>query len=163
MSTGVPNETVSGSVVGSNRRGGIRVLSGRVPSEKIKEAVNRAMDRAVQLGIASLLAKHLNTVAYDTGDFSRAVSDSYRNQQLTQKGRDEITIRLDRDVIVAEVPYGTYHINPGGVFGAFYQDATTSGTKPINEFEWNETIGDEIESLLPAEMIKEGLVVTELL
>ena len=142
---------------------GIKISSGRVEgTKKIREAVQRGKDRAVLLGIAAMLAKHLNTVAYKTGAFSAAVSDSYRNQQKTQKGRDEIIIRLDRGIIIAEVPYGKYHINPGGSFGAFYENPTTDNTKPINQHEWNETVADEIEALLPAEMVKEGLVVSEL-
>ena len=147
---------------------GITIRSGRVAgTKKIKEAVQRAKDRAVLLGVSSTLAKLLNTVAFKSGKLSREVKTSYDNQINLQKGLDEITISFDRGHIIAEVKtedgfsYGILHVNPGGEFVS-YQDPTTPGTKPIEEFEWNETVADEIESLIPNEMIKEGLVVSEL-
>ncbi len=142
---------------------GITVRSGSaIGGKTILEKAQRAKERAIQLGIVSMLAKHLNTVAFKTGDFSRAVESSYQQQQQEQRGRDQITIKLERGKIIAKVPYGEYHINPGGAFGSFYHDPTTPRTRPIDEFLWNETVADEIEDLIPAEMIKEGLIVTEL-
>ncbi|KKK88594.1 hypothetical protein LCGC14_2741570 [marine sediment metagenome] len=143
---------------------GITVRSGSaIGTKTILKRAQSAKERAIQLGIVSMLAKHLNTVAFKSGDFSRAVESSYQNQQRTQKGRREITIKLERGTIIAEVPYGVYHINPGGSFGTFYQNPTTPNTKPIDEFLWNETVADEIEALIPAEMVKEGLIVSDLL
>jgi len=148
---------------------GITIKSGRVAgTKKIKEAVQRAKDRAVLLGVSSTLAKLLNTVAFKSGQLSREVKTSYDNQINLQEGRDEITISFDRGHIKAEVKnekgfsYGILHVNPGGEFVS-YQTPTTEGTKPIDEFEWNESVADEIESLIPNEMIKEGLIVSELL
>ncbi|KKK70039.1 hypothetical protein LCGC14_2927990 [marine sediment metagenome] len=148
---------------------GITIKSGRVAgTKKIKEAVQRAKDRAVLLGVSSTLAKLLNTVAFKSGQLSREVKTSYDNQINLQEGRDEITIAFDSDHIKAKVKnekgfsYGILHVNPGGEFVS-YQTPTTEGTKPIDEFEWNESVADEIESLIPNEMIKEGLIVSELL
>ncbi len=148
---------------------GIKIRSGRVEgTAKIKEAVQRAKDRAVLLGVSSTLAKLLNKVAFKTGKLSREVKTSYDNQVTRQAGLDEITISFDRNHIRAEVKntsgfsYGILHVNPGGDFIS-YRDPTTPGTKPIEEFEWNETVANEIEAIIPGEMIKEGLVVSELL
>lgn len=148
---------------------GIRIKSGRVPAEDIKEAVQRAKDRAVLLGVSSMLAKHLGGVAFKSGRLASETKKSYDNQVSTQKGLDIMVIKLDRGHIQAKVvdpktgeSYGEYHINPGGEFIS-YKNPTTPGTEPINEYEWNESVADEIEALLPAEMIKEGLIVSEYL
>ena len=147
---------------------GITIKSGRVAgTKKIKEAVQRAKDRAVLLGVSSTLAKLLNKVAFKKGKLSNEVKTSYDNQITRQKGFDEITIAFDRNHIIAKVKnekgysYGILHVNPGGEFIS-YQDPTTPGTKPIEEFEWNEMVANEIEAIIPGEMIKEGLVVSEL-
>ncbi len=148
---------------------GITIRSGRVAgTKKIKEAVQRAKDRAVLLGVSSTLAKLLNAVAFKSGKLSREVKTSYDNQITQQKGLDEITIKFDRGHIRAEVKnekgfsYGILHVNPGGDFVS-YQTPTVGGTRPIDEFEWNETVANEIEAIIPGEMIKEGLVVSQLL
>ncbi len=145
---------------------GIKVLSGSVPSEKILETVQRAKDRAVLLGVSATIAELLGFVASDTGQLSREVKKSYDAQVDTQRGADVITIKFDRDVIIANVVsptgqrYAEFHINPGGSFIS-YRDPTTPGTRPINEIEWNETVADNIEDILPFEMVKEGLIVSE--
>ena len=151
---------------------GITIRSGRVAgTKKIREAVQRAKDRAILIGVSTTLAQLLNTVAFKSGLLAGEVNTSYQNQVNLQKGRDEITIAFDRDHIVAKVKvqegknagfsYGILHVNPGGDFVS-YQTPTTGGTKPIDEFEWNETVADNIEALIPNEMVKEGLVVSEL-
>ncbi|KKL87409.1 hypothetical protein LCGC14_1935020 [marine sediment metagenome] len=147
---------------------GITIRSGRVAgTKKIKEAVQRAKDRAVLLGVSSTLAKLLNAVAFKSGKLSREVKTSYDNQITQQKGLDEITIKFDRGHIRAEVKnekgfsYGILHVNPGGEFISY--QSPTPGTKPIEEFEWNEMVANEIEAIIPGEMIKEGLVVSQLL
>ncbi len=145
---------------------GIRVLSGSVPSEKVAETVQRAKDRAVLIGVSATIAELLGFVASDTGQLSREVKSSYDAQVDNQRGADIITIKFDRDTIIANVvspagvAYAEFHINPGGSFIS-YQNPTTPQTRPINEFEWNETVADNIEGILPFEMVKEGLIVSE--
>ncbi len=145
---------------------GIKILSGSVPSDKVLETVKRAKDRAVLLGVSATIAELLGFVASDTGELSRKVKSSYDTQVDTQRSKDVITIKFDRNTIIADVVspsgvhYAEFHINPGGEFIS-YRNPTTPGTRPINEFEWNETIADNIEAILPFEMIKEGLIVTE--
>ena len=147
---------------------GIRIRSGSVPSEKIAEVVQGAKDRAVLLGVSATIAQLLPSVAFKTGQLAREVKSSYDDQVTTQAGADIITIKFERDIIIANVigpppnniPYAEFHINPGGSFIS-YQNPTSPGTKPINEFEWNEAVADNIEAILPFEMVKEGLVVSE--
>ena len=145
---------------------GIRVLSGSVPSDKILETVQRAKDRAVQLGISASIAQLLGDVAFKTGLLSREVRRSYDTQVDGQRGADVITIKFDRDVIIANVvspegiAYAKFHINPGGSFIS-YENPSSPSTRPIEEFEWNEAIADNIEDILPFEMVKEGLIVSE--
>ena len=118
------------------------------------------------LGVSITIAELLGFVASDTGQLSREVKSSYDDQVDTQRGADIITIKFDRAEIIANVvsptgePYAEFHINPGGSFIS-YQNPTTSGTRPINEFEWNEAVADNIEAILPFEMVKEGLIVSE--
>ena len=152
---------------------GITIKSGRVAGTKaIKKAVQTAKDRAIILGVSTTLSQLLNAVAFDSGLLAGEVKTSYDNQVKRQRGFNEITIAFDRDHIIAKVKvqegknigfsYGILHVNPGGEFIS-YQEPTTPGTKPIEEFEWNETVANNIEALIPMEMIKEGLVVSELL
>lgn len=147
---------------------GIKVMSGAVPSDKVREAAQRAKDRAVLLGVSATIAELLPAVAFKTGKLASETKKSYDMQVDTQRNQDVITIRFDRDTIIANVvspagvPYAEFHINPGGSFIS-YEAPTTLGTRPIDEFEWNETVADNIEALLPFEMVKEGLITTELL
>ena len=147
--------------------GGIIVKSGNnLSGKKIIEAVHRGKKRAVSNGIVRTLAKLLGDVAFKEGHLSKSVEESY-TEQIPESGEPTLTIKFDRDTIDVKVAskskgsdYSVFHINPGGTF-SHYDDPTTTGTRPINEFEWNETIADEIERLIPNELRKEGLIITE--
>lgn len=130
---------------------------------QIMEKIQRAVDRAAKMGVAQTVGELLPKVAYKKGRLTTGVQKMLDRQVASEKGKRKVTIKFDRDKVVAVDKkghnYAPYHMYPGGNYGRYYYHPSTGGTAPIGVAQWNRTLYKNTVNHIPGQLIKQGLVV----
>lgn len=130
----------------------VKLRSGRrlASVKELKADIIKAMHNAVTNAYRETWNLFRPKIAKKTGTFRLNIDTAFEAQLAKVFGREKFTIRFP-EILGRRPPYGKYHIfGPTGesLTTRPYAAPTTKGTKPLNEFNFM----DSIEDLIPKHM-----------